>query len=288
MKGLTSISGLALRGNSVQVHRSERSRHLVLRSAMDDVLPDAFIRALKQERVTSGWLRASGVAADVTLRAFDPQLGAPGAPRKIPGAVQILALESSIGIAGGEPSVSLRALLTRDTESGLQTLAGEIVTARSVAVEAIVVALDDLSLPRALDEKAGVWLIALATGSSAQAAPPAAAAQAAPVPGWSAALSASESDTKPRAALLPALTAPLPARPSRPFYDLDAPSPEAGDVVEHFAFGSCEVIKSDGDRLHLRVGKESRIREIALEMLKVTRLDDMGGKRRFKLERRLG
>ncbi len=58
--------------------------------------------------------------------------------------------------------------------------------------------------------------------------------------------------------------------------------------VEHFAFGTGEVVKSDGDRLHLRVGKEGRIREIALEMLRVSRLDDTPeGKRRFRLERRM-
>jgi hypothetical protein len=70
--------------------------------------------------------------------------------------------------------------------------------------------------------------------------------------------------------------------------DLDTPSPEAGDFVEHFAFGPCEVLKSDGDRLHLRVRKDGRIREIALEMLRVSRLPDgEDPKRRFKLERRM-
>ena len=63
--------------------------------------------------------------------------------------------------------------------------------------------------------------------------------------------------------------------------------PEAGDMVEHFAFGNGEVLKSDGDRLHIRVGKEGKIREIALEMLKVTPLESEGDKRRFRLERRL-
>jgi hypothetical protein len=64
--------------------------------------------------------------------------------------------------------------------------------------------------------------------------------------------------------------------------------PERGDIVEHFAFGSCEVVRSEGDRLHLRVGKDGRIREIALEMLRVTPLGDSeSGAHRFKLERRL-
>jgi hypothetical protein len=58
--------------------------------------------------------------------------------------------------------------------------------------------------------------------------------------------------------------------------------------VDHFAFGHCDVLKSDGDRLHLKVHKDGRIREIALEMLRVAPLgDDASGKRRFKLERKI-
>ena len=48
------------------------------------------------------------------------------------------------------------------------------------------------------------------------------------------------------------------------------------------------MLRSDGDRLHLRVGKDGRIREIALEMLRVTRLDDdEEGKRRVTENKRL-
>ena len=80
----------------------------------------------------------------------------------------------------------------------------------------------------------------------------------------------------------------MPARPARPGIDLDTPSPDVGDVVDHFAFGRGDVIKSDGDRLHLKVHKDGRIREIALQMLKVARLADTDdGKRHFKLDRRL-
>jgi hypothetical protein len=63
--------------------------------------------------------------------------------------------------------------------------------------------------------------------------------------------------------------------------------PEAGDVVDHFAFGKCDVLKSDGDRLYLRMHKDGRIKEIALEMLKVTPLGEEEGKRSYKLARRL-
>jgi hypothetical protein len=84
------------------------------------------------------------------------------------------------------------------------------------------------------------------------------------------------------------MPAPIPQRPARPPTDFDTPYPEPGDSVEHFAFGRAEVVKSDGDRLHLKVHKDGRIREIALEMLRVTRLADADdGKRHFKLERRM-
>ncbi len=80
----------------------------------------------------------------------------------------------------------------------------------------------------------------------------------------------------------------MPQRPPRPPTDFDTLYPEPGDAVEHFAFGSAEVLRSDGDRLHLRVHKDGRIREIALEMLRVTRLPDTeDGKRHFRLERRM-
>ena len=81
----------------------------------------------------------------------------------------------------------------------------------------------------------------------------------------------------------------MPPKPVRPQRDdaHDSVFPEAGDEVEHFAFGRCEVLKSDGDRLHLKVGKDGRIREIALEMLRVKALPEEGGKRRFRLDRRM-
>ena len=73
-----------------------------------------------------------------------------------------------------------------------------------------------------------------------------------------------------------------------PRADVDGgPVPEPGDVVDHFAFGRCDVVKSDGDRLHLRVHKDGRIREIALEMLRVTPIEADGSGRQFKLERRI-
>jgi predicted DNA-binding protein with PD1-like motif len=284
---------------SITVHPSDRSRHLVLRAGPGETIPDALVAVLKRERVSCGWLRASGVLGDVELRAYDGGLGGLGRTRRIVGPVHALALEGAIGVVDGEPSLSLRVLLARESDSGLETLAGEVSTAQTIALEAFVTALDDVTLERSLDERAGLWLLggtsAAPAARTAVAKPPVPAAPpatpGAPPGQWAMALEASErvDALGPRGGLSAASAATIPARPPRPELDLDAIVPEQGDVVEHFAFGRCEVIRSDGERLHLKVQKDGRVREIALEMLRVTVLGDSeGGPRRFKLERRLG
>ena len=83
----------------------------------------------------------------------------------------------------------------------------------------------------------------------------------------------------------------MPQRIARPVQleTEDEPVPEPGDIVEHFAFGRCEVVKSDGDRLHVRLGKDQRIKEIALEMLRVSSLPAEEGQttKHWKLARKL-
>jgi predicted DNA-binding protein with PD1-like motif len=271
----------------------------VLRASAGEILPDALATTLRDQQVACGWLRASGVLADVELRAFDGELGTLGTTRRIAGPVQVLALEGSIGLTGGEPSMSLRGLLARETDRGLETLAGEIGSARTVALEVLVTVLDDLALERSLDTTAGVWLLGAATPGGPRAAP---ARAPAPPPAWSSALQASEHAEAEPARFRPAAThtagaagnastaAVMPQRPPARAgrVDFDAPVPEPGDFVDHFAFGPADVLKSDGDRLHLKVYKDGRIREIALEMLKVSRLaDGDDGRRKFRLERRI-
>jgi hypothetical protein len=64
-------------------------------------------------------------------------------------------------------------------------------------------------------------------------------------------------------------------------------SPERGDLVQHFAFGLCEVLSAAGERLVLRdAGGTGRIREIAIDRLAVTGPVEHDGKRLFRLERR--
>jgi hypothetical protein len=63
--------------------------------------------------------------------------------------------------------------------------------------------------------------------------------------------------------------------------------PERGDLIQHFAFGVCEVLTVNGDRLMIRdVSGPGRIREISIDMLVIHPPIEREGKRLFKLSRR--
>jgi hypothetical protein len=242
-------------------HRPSEGRNLAWLIAGAPSLPAALGEKLRSEGVTQGWLRAGGILRDVVLRSIDPATGAPAAERTLEGAVQAISIEGAVRGAGGALSFSLRATLARDSGGSLELFAGEIQSARVVELEVLVTTIDPAS------ER-----------------------------GWSTAVAASEEPEPPRPPSGAAPPAPrMPARPSKPGIDLDAPTPEEGDAVEHFLFGRSEVIKSDGDRLHLRIQRDGRIKEIALEMLRVTRLGDLPGegadggppRRLFKLDRKM-
>jgi hypothetical protein len=65
------------------------------------------------------------------------------------------------------------------------------------------------------------------------------------------------------------------------------PMPERGDLVEHFAFGICEVLSVTGDRIVLRdLRGPGRIREIACERLSVSGPSEHDGKRLYRLTRK--
>jgi hypothetical protein len=268
------------------------ARHLLLRLEQAR-LPDALLDALRDEVVLAGWLRASGIVDGVRLRALGSD-----AVRSLAGPLHLVVLDGSVGLLAGDVTCGLRAVLTRETDNGIETIAGEIVEARAVALEVWVTAFDDVSATRSASN--GVVLLDPAAAAPAaapvtrmpQVAPSAPAVpQSAPLVAQPAPITAAPPAVAARPS--PTFTATaMPMRPVKPVVDHHEEEqvyPDAGDVVEHFAFGRCDVVKSDGDRLHLRLGKDGRIKEIALEMLRVTPLPPVEGSagRHFKLDRKL-
>lgn len=272
-------------------YAGEKTRTFLFRLEDGDILPDVLADALAAAGVATGWVRATGVLCDVELRAYDASTGSLGGTRHLAGPLLAVSLDGVVGMVEGHPSVALRGVLARDGEAGLETFAGEVVHARTAGLDAIVTSMDDVAVGLCLDARSGVTLIDSGAPGGEPRREPARRTPTEPrhEPAWTQAINASaNADPLRPATPRPIENAPIPPRPVRP-----APPegellfPEAGDVVEHFAFGRCEVLKSDGDRLHLRVGKDAHVREIALEMLKVVEQPTEGPHRRFKLLRKM-
>jgi len=69
--------------------------------------------------------------------------------------------------------------------------------------------------------------------------------------------------------------------------DETGPIPVRGDLVEHFAFGLCEVLTATGERLVVRDLKgPGRIREIASDRLVIGGPTEHDGKRLYRLTKR--
>jgi predicted DNA-binding protein with PD1-like motif len=291
----------------------DRTQHLLLRLHAGDMLPDALITALRERRVTAGWIHLSGVLADVELRAYSSEIEGPGGTKRFAGPVQAVTLDGSVGVADGDIALDLRAVLARETDRGLETIGGELLRARVLGLEGSATVLEDTVIPRVKDKSAGVRLfrddvvMASATVEIEPDRPktpapvrPSARAVATPPP-LPPSFPPPPAVPPPPLSFPDAVAASAPAAqhtgapgtfgrpPRRVVESEDGPYPVGGDTVDHFAFGRCEVLKSDGDRLHVRM-KDGRIREIAIEMLKVTPLGpdpDGGPTQRYRLDRKL-
>jgi hypothetical protein len=93
---------------------TSNARQLLFRLGEPAQLPDALLDVLRNEVVLGGWMRASGVLEDVRLR----QVGG-GAVRTLSGTVHAVVLDGSIGMAQGDVTCGLRAVLSRETDTGL-------------------------------------------------------------------------------------------------------------------------------------------------------------------------
>lgn len=252
-------------------------RMMIIEADAGDLLPDALAAPLKDAGIESAIIRGSGVVSEAEIAVPESGGRSPGfgPPRKLTGMLQVVSLD--VRVRG--PSISARGVFARETDRGIETLAGDLVSARALVFEGIAWEIGKAgAVRRAPENRTSVFR---EPTTPPREAPPA----------WAEAVSASAEPPRererPPAPAPPGMAAPIPHRPQKPV-DLDQAFPEAGDVAEHFAFGRCEVLKSDGDRLHLRLAKDGRIKEIALEMLKVVPLGPTeNGKKRFKLERKM-
>jgi hypothetical protein len=194
----------------------------------------------------SGWVQASGFVEEIELR-----VAAEGADRRhaLRGRFALVSLSGPLG-------GPYTAQLARSAAGAFELAAGELVSARTAGVSAILIPAQIVGEQPDFD--------------------------AAPTPAAEA-----SSGNGALGSLWAAQAAAAASARALPDDDEEPPSPERGDLVHHFAFGWCEVIVVDGKRLKLRDLKGSgRLREIIIDVLELAGPSEKDGKRAYKLTRR--
>ncbi len=215
-------------------------------------VPDgsSLIDALSNEK--GGWWQASGFVEEIELR-----VAGEGADRRreLRGRHTLVSLN---GPAGGPYSL----LLARAEPGGFELAGGELVSARSAGVQALFI---PALVPAGVE---GEFEDADEGAPKAEASRGSAAAPQG-LSGWAAQAAQAASQQRVEEE------------------EEEQAQPDRGDLVHHFAFGWCEVLMVNGDRLKLRdIAGPGRIREVAIDRLDVRGPTEKDGKRAFKLTRR--
>lgn len=266
-------------------------------------IPDGvdLVEALSRElRGESGWVNAVGQLEAVELRAasegFDSN-------RTLRGRFSLISMS---GAAGGPYAV----VLSRALDTGLETVGGFLVRGKAFGISAALQGISvEARVPAAVTETQSNAVVPIPVTAPAAASTPAVVRNVSPA--VSRPMAPPVAVHAPTPAAPPVATAPSPAgasaaAPAVPGArwaaqaqaatspasaasddDEDEQFPEPGDLIQHFAFGLCEVLMSDGETLKIRdVKAVGRVREIRTDMLEVQGPTDSDGKRLFKMTRR--
>lgn len=231
----------------------------------DSQFPANLFAFAKKENVERATVRFSAFASSVTLLPLDDSFGV-----KVDAPIQILHASGTLIRKGDGYDLSIHFVGSRRTDFGsLEQFGGSLGEATFVRGTGVIETYRSVGSFEELPPK---------SSPNAQTIPPMAQA-------W--ADVAAFSEERPRVSTPAAVpSGPPPLSRLRP-EESEGATPQARDVVEHFAFGRCTVTKSDGERLLLKVEKDGRFREIAIEMLKVTEIESSGSHRRFRLDRKM-
>ncbi len=296
----------------MKVIEATRTRHVVLRLDRGEELPQALARALEEASVKAGWIEGFGTLDAAELAVLDPRHRSYAKARRFESGGDVVSLSGNVSLLDGTTCVRLFATIARETDAGLDIVAGELLWARAFSVEVHVTAFEDAGLSRVADERTGLPALVrpsgVAPGSAGQAAEirPRSAiddhSHAGAVPGPAAGAAPRANSPRPADSTLPSIVdmaraalnerpdnAPLaPPRRERPADDPTEMYPEVGDTAIHFHFGECKIISSDGDKIRLQQGKDLRVREVALSALKTELVseDPETHKRVFRLLRK--
>ena len=288
----------------MKTKRIEGIDHSLVLLEKGDVWPTALVECIEMAGLSSGTFRGSAVLRDVEVRSFDSVAGQREVGRRIDGPVEAVMIDGAFGLSRGSLAVTSRCVLAVRDSFGERVSAGCLESARIDGGEILVSGFTNTDIVRTMRADAGVWLFQLEAeiaGNPALPRPREASEIAATfgrggstmpaVAGAWAALAEASNSMVPepirviRAAIGRAVQAPKAPQIGSESPQNDRPGMQ-GAVVEHFAFGEGDVLKDDGEKLHVRFERDGRIRALNMAVLAVTEAGTRRGKPYFKIGKR--
>ncbi|MCS6912964.1 MAG: DUF296 domain-containing protein [Myxococcales bacterium] len=285
---------------------SQHSRRLLLRLDRGSDLLRGIADACRAAGVRSGQVHAGGWLEEVELVDYDPAARCLRPPRRLAGPLQLVSLQGTVAEQEGTPHVAARAVLSRESDNGVQVFAGLVHAGSVLLAEVVVVAFADLIVCRGTDRATG-----LETWTELRPAPPptveASSSQASssvqaqrPEGTRSAVEPVPSGEPLPTAVAAPLAATPRPpASPASPSLDWaavqrasrsqegpEAPSPRRGDWLEHPTFGRCSIERFEENLERLWVRVRGRLVELSLEHLSVEPVGQEGQSWLFRATKR--
>ncbi len=304
------------------VLESRHARRLIVRFDRGEELIGSLGKLAASERFRAAWLRGTGHVEWVDLVHWDPAREIETRPRRIEGPLLALSIEGNVSMRLGEPFALLRGSFSRENDAGLQVVGGQIAALSALALEMSIEIYEDARLERDEDPPTGLslWkgertpgvIARSGTAARAPAAREAPAREPAPVPRELSPRPAPELSPRPAPELSPR-PAPSPAsssaaslgwaqvaavseqaekgrasdpRSSSTAGEIDEPSPQKGDWIEHRQFGLCRVDGEDGEGALIIKLPSGMRKHIKLDFMEVLPARQDGERRIYPLRPR--
>ncbi len=243
---------------------TQKVRHLVGSFTRGMELPTAFSRLFTDHGIRSGHVELAGQLEGFSL-VTEPR----GVPLVVNAPALILRCTGFVSDVDGKVETQLMATLQVPGPAGLQIVGGLLVSARLLSCEFRLDAFDDVFIVKRSDPKLlfPAWADCFTESAGAADRPSPGPSDAAPA----------EPETES-----PTLVSESAAAAGGVSNDGFA-LPGAGDIVEHFKFGSCRVQKVDsGDMLEVWLPSKNKAR-LSMQVLQFDLVgEDPDGTRRFQ------